>query len=107
MPGKDGLELCRRLRAASGPSAAIPVIFMTALGEPADRIVGLELGGDDYQPKPFEVRELIARIRAVLRRTSGAARQTSAQRRDFRQLWAARRPFSDLEAGSSICLAVT
>lgn len=79
MPGKDGLELCRRLRAASGPSAAIPVIFMTALGEPTDRIVGLELGGDDYLPKPFEVRELIARIRAVLRRTSGSARQTSAQ----------------------------
>ena len=79
MPGKDGLELCRRLRAASGLSAAIPVIFMTALGEPTDRIVGLELGGDDYLPKPFEVRELIARIRAVLRRTSGTARQTSAQ----------------------------
>lgn len=70
MPGEDGLSLCRKLRAAGPPDAQIPVIFLTALGEITDRVVGLELGADDYLPKPFEVRELMARIRAVLRRTS-------------------------------------
>ena len=68
LPGKDGLTICRELRAAT----AIPIIMLTARGEPTDRIVGLEIGADDYLPKPFEVRELEARIRAVLRR-SGAA----------------------------------
>jgi two-component system, OmpR family, response regulator len=67
LPGKDGLTICRELRAAT----AIPIIMLTARGEPTDRIVGLEIGADDYLPKPFEVRELEARIRAVLRR-SGA-----------------------------------
>jgi two-component system OmpR family response regulator len=65
LPGKDGLAICRELRA----SKAIPIIMLTARGEPTDRIVGLEIGADDYLPKPFEVRELEARIKAVLRRT--------------------------------------
>lgn len=78
MPGEDGLALCRRLRAPGGAHAAIPVIFMTALGETSDRIVGLELGGDDYLVKPFEIREMIARIRAVLRRTCGASQFQAA-----------------------------
>lgn len=69
LPGEDGLELCRRLRSPGSPYIRIPVIFLTALGETTDRVVGLELGGDDYLPKPFQTRELIARIRAVLRRT--------------------------------------
>lgn len=64
MPGEDGLSLCRSLRATS----ATPVIMWTARGDPIDRIVGLEMGADDYLPKPFEPRELIARIRSVLRR---------------------------------------
>ncbi len=68
MPGEDGLSLCRRLRAQSGPSGAIPIIMLTAMGEETDRIVGLELGADDYLPKPCNPRELLARIRAVLRR---------------------------------------
>lgn len=68
MPGQDGLELCRRLRSGPAPHASVPVIFLTALGEATDRVVGLELGGDDYVPKPFEPRELLARIRAILRR---------------------------------------
>jgi len=68
LPGKDGLTICREIRAAK----AIPIIMLTARGEPTDRIVGLEIGADDYLPKPFEVRELEARIKAVLRR-SGAA----------------------------------
>lgn len=65
LPGDDGLTLCRNLRARSG----IPVIMLTARGEPVDRILGLEMGADDYLPKPFEPRELFARIRSVLRRT--------------------------------------
>jgi two-component system, OmpR family, response regulator len=66
LPNKDGLTICRELRAAN----AIPIIMLTARGEPTDRIVGLEIGADDYLPKPFEVRELEARIKAVLRRSS-------------------------------------
>lgn len=64
MPDLDGLEVCRRLRAR----ARIPVIFLSSRGEEADRVVGLELGGDDYVTKPFSPRELVARVRSVLRR---------------------------------------
>lgn len=64
LPGEDGLSICRRLRAAGGP----PVIMLSALGEDTDRIVGLEIGADDYLPKPCNPRELLARVRAVLRR---------------------------------------
>lgn len=75
MPGEDGLSFCRYLREATD----LPVIFLTAVGEPTDRIVGLEMGADDYVTKPFEPRELLARVRAVLRRSRslpvGAARQ--------------------------------
>ena len=67
LPGDDGLELCRKLRARS----ALPVIMLTARGDATDRIVGLELGADDYLPKPFDPRELFARIRATLRRSAG------------------------------------
>ena len=65
MPGEDGLAICRRLR---GGKNDIPVIMLTAKGDDVDRIVGLELGADDYLPKPFNPRELVARINAVLRR---------------------------------------
>ena len=65
MPGEDGLSLCRWIRANSG----LPIILLTALGEETDRIVGLEMGADDYLAKPFNPRELLARIRSVLRRT--------------------------------------
>ena len=64
LPGEDGLSLCRDLRAKSN----VPVIMLTALGEETDRIVGLEMGADDYLPKPFSPRELLARIKGVLRR---------------------------------------
>ena len=67
LPGEDGLSICRRLRAAS----RVPIIMLTARGEDIDRIVGLEIGADDYLPKPFNPRELTARIRAVLRRLEG------------------------------------
>jgi two-component system OmpR family response regulator len=66
LPGEDGLVLCRELRA--GPQRDIPVLMLTARDEEADRILGLEMGADDYLAKPFAVRELLARIRAVLRR---------------------------------------
>jgi two-component system, OmpR family, phosphate regulon response regulator OmpR len=68
LPGMDGLEVCRRIRALPADAARVPVIMLTAKGDPMDRIIGLEIGADDYLPKPFEPRELLARIRAVLRR---------------------------------------
>jgi DNA-binding response OmpR family regulator len=68
LPDIDGLEVCRRIRALPNEGARVPVLMLTAKGDPMDRIVGLELGADDYLPKPFEPRELLARIRAVLRR---------------------------------------
>ena len=71
LPDIDGLEVCRRLRAEE-VHAALPVLMLTARGEPTDRVVGLEMGADDYLPKPFEPRELLARLRAILRRSAGA-----------------------------------
>jgi DNA-binding response OmpR family regulator len=64
LPGIDGLEVCRRIRASSD----LPIIILTARGDETDRVVGLELGADDYVPKPFSPRELVARVKAVLRR---------------------------------------
>lgn len=65
LPGEDGLTLCRRLRARG---ETIPILMLTARGDPVDRIIGLEMGADDYLPKPFDPRELLARIQAMLRR---------------------------------------
>src|SRR5690348_7484487 len=67
LPGEDGLSICRRLR---GANEDVPIIMLTAKGDEVDRIVGLEIGADDYLPKPFNPRELVARIRVVLRRRS-------------------------------------
>lgn len=68
LPDMDGLDVCRRIRALPDGLARTPVLMLTAKGDPMDRIIGLEMGADDYLPKPFEPRELLARIRAVLRR---------------------------------------
>ncbi|KAF1712372.1 two-component system response regulator OmpR [Pseudoxanthomonas kalamensis DSM 18571] len=68
LPGEDGLEICRRLR---GQGDSTPVVMLTAKGDEIDRIIGLEIGADDYLPKPVNPRELLARIRAVLRRAPG------------------------------------
>jgi DNA-binding response OmpR family regulator len=68
LPGHDGFEVCRRIRAAHD----VPIVMLTARGEDADRVVGLELGADDYVPKPFNPRELLARMRAILRRARPA-----------------------------------
>ncbi len=78
MPGEDGLSLCRHLAATQ----AIPTILLTARGEATDRIVGLEIGADDYVTKPFEPRELVARIRSVLRRASKGG-PVQAEEEDF------------------------
>ncbi len=76
LPGEDGLSLCRTLRAESN----VPIIMLTAKGEEVDRVIGLEMGADDYLPKPFGSRELIARIRAILRRS-----QDKTSKGDFEQ----------------------
>ncbi len=76
LPGEDGLALCRELRAES----SLPILMLTARGEDTDRIVGLEMGADDYLPKPFNPRELLARIRSILRRAGeNAAREAPAR----------------------------
>ena len=91
LPGEDGLSLCRALRAGSN----IPIIMLTAKGDEVDRVIGLEMGADDYLPKPFGSRELIARIRAVLRRSreerATARPGASAQALSFRPLGAGHR----------------
>ena len=79
LPGEDGLSLCRSLRARS----AMPILMLTARGEETDRIVGLEMGADDYLPKPFSPRELLARIKSILRRTHDGAGAPAAPR-EFR-----------------------
>lgn len=70
LPGMDGLAVCRELR---GRGATMPVVFLTARGQEVDRVLGLEMGADDYVTKPFSVRELVARIKAILRRSAGTA----------------------------------
>jgi DNA-binding response OmpR family regulator len=79
MPGIDGIEVCRRLR-SQWPE--LPVVMLTALGEEADRVLGLEVGADDYVTKPFSPRELVLRIRSVLRRTAPATEPEQAVLRD-------------------------
>ena len=79
LPGRSGLELCRELRARQSPVA---IIMLTAVNETTDRVVVLEIGADDYVPKPFDPRELLARIRAVLRRNGGEAKPLPQ-----RQVW--------------------
>jgi two-component system phosphate regulon response regulator OmpR len=77
LPDLDGFEVCRQVRAASD----IPILMLTARGDEMDRIVGLELGADDYLPKPFNPRELLARLRAILRRRGGTGTQGTASLR--------------------------
>ena len=78
LPDMDGLEVCRRIKAQGADTANTAVLMLTAKGDPMDRIVGLEIGADDYLPKPFEPRELLARIRAVLRRGGESGNAASA-----------------------------
>lgn len=80
LPKKDGLEVLKEIRAVS----RVPVIMLTAKGEEADRVVGLELGADDYLPKPFSPRELLARMKAVLRRLDPGVKPTTAESEELR-----------------------
>lgn len=80
MPGEDGLSLCKHLRAATN----LPIILLTALAEDTERVIGLEMGADDYLTKPFNPRELLARVRAVLRRTHSLPPRRGPQARTLR-----------------------
>lgn len=104
MPGEDGLTLCRQLR----QSSEVPVVLLTAVSEETDRVVGLELGADDYVTKPFNPRELLARIRAILRRAQSAPKppaeaEGGRYRFDRYTLDAGRRVLLD-EAGAEVAL---
>jgi DNA-binding response OmpR family regulator len=85
LPDMDGLQVCQRIRSLPGALGQVPVLMLTAKGDPMDRIIGLEMGADDYLPKPFEPRELLARIKAILRRKSSDA-SASAQAMQFGSL---------------------
>ena len=87
MPGEDGLSLARHLRERY---AATAIVMLTSAGTAVDRIVGLEMGADDYVPKPFDPRELLARVKSVLRRTSSAARAEHRRRTGTRRALRAR-----------------
>ena len=86
LPDMDGLQVCQRIRALPGAAGQVPVLMLTAKGDPMDRIIGLEMGADDYLPKPFEPRELLARIRAVLRRKQGGVVLAAPQAMQFGSL---------------------
>jgi two-component system OmpR family response regulator len=77
LPGEDGLSICRRLRSRGG----VPILMLTAKSDPVDRVVGLEMGADDYVAKPFDPRELLARVRALLRRARGHQSEPESSRR--------------------------
>ena len=83
LPDIDGLEVCRRIRALGGALGHTPVLMLTAKGDPMDRIVGLELGADDYLPKPFSLEELLARVRSLMRRQA-TTKETVLEHRGIR-----------------------
>ncbi|TXI61508.1 MAG: response regulator transcription factor [Limnohabitans sp.] len=86
LPDMDGLQVCQRIRGLPGASGQVPVLMLTAKGDPMDRIIGLEMGADDYLPKPFEPRELLARIRAILRRKGHGLATAPSQLMQFGSL---------------------
>lgn len=79
LPDMDGLQVCQRIRGLQGAVSQVPILMLTAKGDPMDRIIGLESGADDYLPKPFEPRELLARIKAILRRKPGELDSAKSQ----------------------------
>jgi len=105
MPGEDGLELCRELR----ESSRIPVILLTLLGGGTDRILGLEVGADDYVPKPFNPQELLARIRAVLRRANELPLQNVLQKASVLRFdgWTLDRSRTRLESPAGVSVVLT
>jgi two-component system phosphate regulon response regulator PhoB len=103
MPGLDGLEVCARLRAQEA-TRGIPILMLTAKGEEADVVVGLEMGADDYLPKPFSPRELIARIRALLRRAKRTFPDTRRTRIEIHHLVLDAERFEVLSSGEPVPL---
>jgi two-component system alkaline phosphatase synthesis response regulator PhoP len=83
LPGRSGFDVCRELRSRRSASASVPILFLTARGEVADKVVGLKLGGDDYITKPFDMMELTARIEALLRRSDAAPETPGRSRYAF------------------------
>ena len=104
LPGTNGIDLCREVRRRSD----VPIIFISARGSEADRVIGLELGADDYLAKPFGTRELVARVRAVLRR-GGLERQPSAPRADEDRFdgWVVNYPRRELRSPTNAVIALT
>ena len=104
LPGTNGIDLCRQIRRKSD----VPIIFVSARGSEEDRVMGLELGADDYLPKPFGTRELIARVRAVLRRRSGDG-LVGAERQDEAHFdgWTVNFPRRELRAASGATVELT
>lgn len=86
LPDMDGLQVCQKIRALQSAAAQVPILMLTAKGDAMDRIIGLEMGADDYLPKPFEPRELLARIRAILRRQDGKPLGDETQRMRYGSL---------------------
>ena len=102
LPDMEGLEVCRRIRALPTALAQTPILMLTAKGDPMDRIIGLEMGADDYLPKPFEPRELLARVRAILRRRTEPPKVTGQSTLRFGSL-AIDRDARSVTVGESVC----
>jgi two-component system OmpR family response regulator len=103
MPEFDGLDVCREIRKSSD----VPILFLSARDEEIDRVLGLEIGGDDYVTKPFSLDEVLARIRAVLRRTTGPQRATEAPRITFADIELDEESHEVIKAGEVISLSPT
>ncbi|NPV03815.1 MAG: phosphate regulon transcriptional regulator PhoB [Syntrophaceae bacterium] len=106
LPGIQGLEVCKRLR-RDAETAAVPIIMLTAKGEELDKILGLEVGADDYVTKPFGVKELVARIRAVLRRSAAGARPEKPEVFEFKGLRIDMRSYEVTVDGRRVTLSPT
>ena len=102
LPDMEGLEVCRRVRALPSNLAQTPILMLTAKGDPMDRIIGLEMGADDYLPKPFEPRELLARVRAILRRRTEQPRGSNQSVLRFGSL-AIDRDARSVMVGDTLC----
>lgn len=105
LPGTSGIELCRQIRQRSD----VPIIFISAKGSETDRVIGLEIGADDYLPKPFSTRELIARVRAVLRRGGGMDRNGAVNQRSEAHFegWSVNFPRRELKSPSGAIVDLT
>jgi phosphate regulon transcriptional regulator PhoB len=106
LPGIQGLEVCKRLR-RDADTASVPIIMLTAKGEELDRVIGLEVGADDYVTKPFSVKELVARVKAVLRRSGAGTRPDGTEVFEFRGLRIDMRSYEVTVDGRKVTLSPT